>query len=146
MKFRFFFLEWNFLRYSSFHCYVRVKRQFHIAKTWIKIREVSTISCKVKLSMTYTHWVLFIQVSDILVMWHHFKAILWQGQLAILVEFPFKKVSVFEETPSLLFCICVIFLSFFYWGVPEERNMSTFKDEEELYQHLKNLSWTFVWL
>ena len=27
-----------------------------------------------------------------------------------------------------------------YWGVPEGRNMSTIKDEEELYQSLKNLS------
>ena len=26
------------------------------------------------------------------------------------------------------------------WGVPERRNMSTIKDEEELYQNLKNLS------
>ena len=27
-----------------------------------------------------------------------------------------------------------------YWGVPEGRNMSTIKDEEALYQNLKNLS------
>ena len=31
-----------------------------------------------------------------------------------------------------------------YWGVPEGQNMSTIKDEEELYQNLKNLSIMYI--
>ena len=33
-----------------------------------------------------------------------------------------------------------------YWGVPEGRNMSTIKDEEELYQSLKNISNTSLYI
>ena len=53
------------------------------------------------------------------------------GIIIVYVEIYYNDVRIFSRL---------------YWGVPEERNMSTIKDEEALYQNLNILSWTYKYI
>ena len=91
------------------------------------------------------------------IIWRILKKYYIETDVHIYIKFWYKSSSFSEflkNTLELSYSIYTNFNSFnfneifgnsgLYWWIPEGRNMSTIKDEEALYQNLKNIQWKFV--